>query len=105
MSNRDSKIKYMGVKNMLEIYSDEFKLEVVKAYLESPHGIRVVARSYGLPSKNYIPEWMEQLKKKGLLPIDCEKNQNPLQLNVLKGLRMHMNPRRKLKERNILKKK
>lgn len=58
---------------MLEIYSDEFKLEVVKTYLESPHGIRVVARSYGLPSKNYIPAWMEQLKKKGLLPVDCEK--------------------------------
>ena len=48
-------------------YSDEFKLEVVRAYLNGPHGVRVVSASYGLPSKNYIPNWIAYLQKKGLL--------------------------------------
>jgi transposase len=64
----------MGVIKMN--YEDDFKLEVVKTYLESPHGIRVVARSFGLPSKNYIFNWIGQLKRKGLLPLDCEKITN-----------------------------
>ena len=54
-------------------YSDEFKLAVIRNYLESPHGIRVVARSYNLPSKNYITNWMNYLVKKRLLsPLECE---------------------------------
>jgi transposase-like protein len=53
-------------------YSDEFKLAVIKNYLASPHGIRVIARSYDLPSKNYLTNWMKYLVKKGLLsPADC----------------------------------
>lgn len=46
-------------------YSEEYKVEVVRNYLSSPHGIRVVSRSYNLPSKNYITRWMEELVKKG----------------------------------------
>ena len=57
-------------------YDDEFKLEVVKTYLEGPHGVRVVARSFGLPSKNYIHRWMDELKRKGLLPPETHKS-NP----------------------------
>ena len=53
-------------------YSDAFKLAVIRNYLDSPHGIRVVARSYDLPSKNYITNWMKYLVAKGLLsPADC----------------------------------
>jgi transposase len=48
-------------------YSDEFKLEVVRAYLNGPHGVRVVASTYGLPSKNYIERWTAELRQKGLL--------------------------------------
>jgi len=48
-------------------YSQEFKLSVVRQYLESPHGIRVVARSCGLPSKNYITNWINEMLKAGLI--------------------------------------
>lgn len=41
-------------------YTREFKLQVVREYIKSPHGIRVVARSYGLASKNYITRWVEE---------------------------------------------
>jgi transposase len=55
-------------------YDDNFKLEVVNAYLNGPHGLRVVARSYGLPSKNYIERWLIILKEKGLIPQDAVKS-------------------------------
>ena len=52
---------------MVSKYSTEFKLHVVRTYLSSPFGIRVVARSLGLPSKNYLTRWMQELTQKGLL--------------------------------------
>ena len=54
-------------------YDDNFKLEVVKAYFDGPHGVRLIARSYGLPSKNYIERWVKELKTKGLIPLDAKK--------------------------------
>ena len=48
-------------------YSDEFKLQVVKEYLEGNLGCRRLAQKYNLPSKNYILNWKDQLIKKGLL--------------------------------------
>jgi transposase len=48
-------------------YDDEFKLEVVKTYFEGKQGVRLVARSFGLPSKNYIHRWIAELTDKGLL--------------------------------------
>ena len=64
-----------GVFHMVKrAYSDEFKLEVVRAYLNGPHGIRVVSSSYGLPSKNYISTWLVYLQEKGLLdPLEAKK--------------------------------
>ena len=54
------------------VYLDEFKLDVVRNYLSSRHGVRIVARSYGLPSKNYIHNWMKELLNKGLItPEEC----------------------------------
>ena len=35
-------------------YSDEFKLQVIKEYLETSIGCRPLAKKYNLPSKNYI---------------------------------------------------
>ena len=58
---------------MAKKYSDEFKLQVVNDYYSSPLGVRAIASKYGLPSKNYINNWEEQLKKKGLLPEDSTK--------------------------------
>lgn len=49
-------------------YSDEFKLQVIKEYLNSSLGCRTIAKKYNLPSKNYIFDWEHQLIKKGLLP-------------------------------------
>lgn len=48
-------------------YSLEFKLEVVKSYLEGANGVRLVARYYKLPSKNYVTLWLKELNEKGLL--------------------------------------
>ena len=48
-------------------YSDEFKLQVVKEYLNSSLGCRTIAKKYNLPSKNYIFNWEKELIKKGLL--------------------------------------
>ena len=52
---------------MPHIYSTEFKLHVVKTYLISPYGVRRTAREFGLPSKNYVTKWIQELKKEGLL--------------------------------------
>ena len=61
------------VKYMKKVYSDQFKLSVVKDYYSSPLGVRAIALKYNLPSKNYINKWEEYLKKKGLLPPDSTK--------------------------------
>ena len=49
------------------IYTDEFKLHVVKTYITSPSGMRMTARDFGLPSKNYISNWIIYLKKHNML--------------------------------------
>jgi transposase len=51
-------------------YSQEFKLSVIREYLSSPHGIRIVSRSFGLPSKNYITRWIQELSDAGLVTED-----------------------------------
>lgn len=51
-------------------YSQEYKLSVIQEYINNPHGIRVVARSFGLPSKNYITRWTAELLKAGLITED-----------------------------------
>lgn len=53
-------------------YSDEFKLQVIKDYLNSSLGCRAIAKKYNLPSKNYIDKWKKQLIKKGLLSENIE---------------------------------
>lgn len=58
---------------MSKRYSDEFKLSVIKDYYNSTLGVRAIALKYNLPSKNYINNWEEELKKKGLLPLDATK--------------------------------
>lgn len=52
---------------MYNRYSDEFKLAVVKEYFEGDLGVRLLAQKYNLPSKNYITEWIKQMKAKGLI--------------------------------------
>lgn len=61
------------MKKINKKYSDEFKLMVVNDYYNSPIGVRAIAMKYNLPSKNYINNWEDQLKKKGLLPPDSTK--------------------------------
>ncbi|NLZ54188.1 MAG: transposase [Thermoanaerobacteraceae bacterium] len=58
---------------MARKYTDEFKLSVIEDYYNSPLGVRTIAAKYGLPSKNYINRWEQQLKKKGLLSKDATK--------------------------------
>lgn len=57
-------------------YSDEFKLQVIREYLNTSIGCRTLAKKYSLPSKNYIDSWKRQLLKKGLLSAEeCNKSQ------------------------------
>lgn len=57
-------------------YSDEFKLQVIREYLNTSIGCRPLAKKYKLPSKNYIDAWKKQLLKKGLLSAEeCNKSQ------------------------------
>ena len=58
---------------MKRTYSDEFKLSVINDYYNSSLGVRAIAAKYNLPSKNYITNWEQYLKKKGLLPVDATK--------------------------------
>lgn len=58
---------------MKRAYSDAFKLSVIQDYYNSTFGVRAIALKYNLPSKNYINNWEQYLKKKGLLPIDATK--------------------------------
>lgn len=58
---------------MKKVYTDEFKLQVIQDYYQSPLGIRMIAQKYSLPSKNYVTKWEDYLKKKGLLPPDSTK--------------------------------
>ena len=48
------------------IYSQEFKLHVVRTYLESPYGIRTIAKQFDLPSMNYITNWIISLQKENI---------------------------------------
>jgi len=54
-------------------YDEQFKLEVVKAYLENSQGVRTMARLFGLPSKNYIHRWLKELTDKGLIEPEVIK--------------------------------
>lgn len=58
---------------MKKMYSDEFKLLVVKDYYTSTLGVRSIALKYNLPSKNYINNWEKELIAKGLLPDGSTK--------------------------------
>ena len=51
-------------------YSEEFKLAVVKEYLEGNIGIRTLAKKYSLPSKNYITNWIKYFKDNGTISKD-----------------------------------
>ena len=58
-------------------YSDEFKLQIVKEYLNSSLGCREITKKYNLSSKNLVYDWEQQLIKKGLLSNDeCLKPKN-----------------------------
>lgn len=53
---------------MAQKYTDEFKLAVVKEYYEGNLGVRLLARKYNLPSKNYITNWIKHFKEIGAIP-------------------------------------
>lgn len=73
--SRQIKILNGGAVFMLK-YSEDFKLEVVNSYFNTKLGIRLTARAFNLPSKNLVENWIKQLKKKGLIPMDKEKTIN-----------------------------
>ena len=69
------RIKYtkFGGLRTVKKYSNEFKKAVIDDYYSSPLGVRAITLKYGLPSKNYISRWEEQLKEIGMLPKEATK--------------------------------
>ena len=56
---------------MSQKYSEEFKLNVVKEYFEGNLGVRLLAKKYNLPSKNYITNWIKHFKDMGVISNDA----------------------------------
>lgn len=46
-------------------YSNEFKLEVVKYYLEGHHSRAGTARKFGMPSSTLLKEWIKKYQEHG----------------------------------------
>ena len=46
-------------------YSNEFKLEAVKYYLEGRHSRHETARKFGMPSSTPLKEWIRKYKEHG----------------------------------------
>ena len=46
-------------------YSNEFKLEVVKYYLEGHHSRAGTARKFGMPSSTPLKEWIKKYQEHG----------------------------------------
>ena len=58
---------------MKKRYTKEFKVAVIRDYYTNELGVRQTAAKWGLPSKNYITQWEEYLKKAGSLPDVTKK--------------------------------
>lgn len=56
------------------VYSEEFKLAVVNEYLKGNLGVRLIAKKYNLPSKNYITRWINKFKEEGKIPKDIYRD-------------------------------
>ena len=56
------------------VYSEEFKLAVVNEYFNGNLGVRLLAKKYNLPSKNYITNWINKFKKEGKIPNDISRD-------------------------------
>lgn len=83
-------------------YSDDFKLEVVREYLNTQQGCRTIAKKYNLPSKNYIFDWEKYLIKKGLLSEE-ETHKVHKETYSLKKMESGKTPYEKLLEKENLK--
>ena len=58
------------------VYSEEFKLAIVKEYFNGNLGVRLLAKKYNLPSKNYITNWINYFKKKGIIPSNISRDKS-----------------------------
>lgn len=68
---------------MSQKYSEEFKLSVVKEYYEGNLGVRLLARKYNLPSKNYITKWIKHFKDIGVISNDASVSRTSHASNTL----------------------
>ena len=46
----------------------------IKEYFEGDLGVRLLAKKYNLPSKNYITNWINKFKKEGKIPEDISRD-------------------------------
>ena len=55
-------------------YSSEFKLEVVKFYIEGNHGYKYTAEHFNIPTFSNVRKWVRKYKEHGIKGL--EKNTN-----------------------------
>ncbi|MFZ4453749.1 helix-turn-helix domain-containing protein [Salibacterium aidingense] len=75
----------------MAIYSGDFKLKVVKEYLEGSMGCGLLANKYGVPNKERIQRWVNAYKTldEAGLRRELSKTDSPVQfkLDVLNFIR------------------
>ena len=81
-------------------YSDEFKLMVIKEYLDGDLGVRLLSKKYNLPSKNYITNWHKYLIDKKL--IDPNLKFKPKKGSIKKNINTSKTSYEKLLEQENL---
>ena len=58
-------------------YTSDFKLKIVKKYLEGGVSIQEIAEEYNIPSKTQVHNWIKKYEKDGEKAFECETRGNP----------------------------
>lgn len=65
-------------------YSREFKLKVVKKYLNESCSLQDITREFKIPSKTQIHNWIKEYEKEGEEAFKFEKRGSPKERRVVK---------------------
>lgn len=72
-------------------FSQHFKIKVVQDYLASSQGLRLIARKYGIKSKDTVLKWVKQYEKYGVIGLEIRSPKmvydGSFKLNVLNWMK------------------
>ena len=66
-------------------YTSDFKLEVVKKYLEGEMSIQEISDEFGIKSKTQVHNWVKRYKEQGLEAFKFETRGNPREKKLVDG--------------------